>query len=485
MNQAIVKRLKLLIFMAIVLLGMTREARAVSYQAEADSLMSLLKYQKTADDSLKMLYNIFDASDQKNKVNPGRMVLELARRTNNQLALVDFIPQVTSLVVRDSLMIEEMLEYTKSIEDPDAAKTVKLFILVKKAADEANYIPDSDLREVLLKYARANMVQRDDFYKDILGLYRMVIFLGNTKRGNLYLEYLTRLEEMIAKLPIKFGYLTSLYYTTAANFHTRTGNYAKAVEMDRKILEIIAQLEDRYKKMGRHYRDYSRFYYICYRRMLSNYPALSLDEIKDLHAKCAMLAESDPEVASDFYGEGRPTIYRLIAFGDYADAVPRIKKALKVVTDNASRRRLLGMLVMAADSINDEPTLLTALKDYNRMLNTALDEQAAEAYSELQIRYDINQLQDEMEHLAIEKKEVEVATNQRVISVALAGVLVLAVALMFLYRSNFTLKRRMRDTKDENAQLHQTIESMLGDSALKSTLDVRQGSSPKNGDGKS
>lgn len=460
----------------MVLLGLSREAGAVSYQAAADSLMTQLKFQKTADDSLKMLYDIFDASDQRNKVLPGKMVLELAKRTNNQLALIDFIPQVTSLVVRDSLMMEEMLNYAKLIEEPDHAKTVRLFILVKRAAEEANYIPDSELREVLLKYAREDMTPRGDFYEDILDLYRMVIFLGTTKRGNLYLEYLTRLEDMIAKIPLDFGYLLNLYYTTAANFHTRNGNYAKAVEMDKKILKIIANLEKRYRDMGRHYRDYSRYYYICYRRMLCNYEALSLDEIKDLHAKCALLAESDPEVAADFYGEGRPTIYRLMAFKDYKEVVPRIKKALPVVKDNAMRRRLLGMLVAAADSIHDDATLLTALKDYNNMLITAIDEQSAEAYSELQTRYDLNLLQNEKERLAMEKKEAEVATSQRVISVALAGVLILVVALMFLYRSNFSLKRLMRDTKRENVQLHQTIEEMLGDSALKGTLDVRRGS---------
>ncbi|MDE6336602.1 MAG: hypothetical protein K2L34_08530 [Muribaculaceae bacterium] len=473
------KRLKLLILIAVMLLGFSREANAVSYQAVADSLMAQLKFQKTAEDSLKMLYNIFDASDQRKKILPGRMVLDLAKRTNNQLALIDFIPQVTTLVVRDSLMMEEMMNYTKSIEDPEHAKTVRLFIMVKKAAEEANYIPDSELREVLLKYARDEMTPTGDFYKDILDLYRMVIFLGNSKRGNLYLEYLTRLEEMIAKIPLDFGYLLNLYYTTAANFHTRTGNHAKAVEMDRKILEVIGNLEKRYSDMGRPYRDYSRYYYICYRRMLCNYPALSLNEINDLYAKCAFLAESDPEVAADFYGEGRPTIYRLMAVKDYKEAVPKIKKALPVVKDNAMRRRLLGMLVQAADSVHDNATLLSALKEYNNMLMTAIDEQSAEAYSELQIRYDLNRLKSEKERLAMEKKEAEVATNQRVISVALAGVLVLVVVLMFLYRSNFSLKRRMRDTREENDHLHQTIEEMLGDSALKGTLDVRRGSPQK------
>ena len=156
-----------------------------------------------------------------------------------------------------------------------------------------------------------------------------------------------------------------------------------------------------------------------------------------------------------------------MASKDYEELVPRIKKALPIVRDNYTKRTLLAILVEAADSIDDQATLLTALKEYNTMLQERVDQQADEAYSELQIRYDIDQLKQE-------KLQTEVATNQRIIIVALIGVLVLAIALMFIYRSNFSLKRRIRDTKEENVQLHRTIEELLGDSALKSTLNVRQ-----------
>lgn len=471
----IVKRLKFFIFVAFALLLIKQEAYAISYQAVADSLMGQLKFQKTADDSLKMLYDIFDASDHKYKLAPGKMVLDLAKRTGNQLALIDFIPQVASLVTKDSVLMNDMLEYTKAIKDPEHAKTVRLFIYVKKAAMEANYYPDKYEKETLLKYARQSDIPDPDVYDEILDLYRMVIFLGNRNRGNLYLEYLTRLEELISEIPSDFAYLLNLYYTTAANCHTRNGNYEKAIEMDRKILEIISNLEERYKKMGRKYRDYHRYYYISYRRMLCNYPGLSLDEVRDLYNKCEDLAKKDDEIARDFSREERPAIFRYMAEGNYKEVVPRINKALPMISDNAIRRKLLGMLVEAADSINDQATLLYALKDHNKMLQQRVDEQSVEAYRELQIRYDVNKLKNDKERLSREKKQVEVATGQRVIAVALAAVLIMAVVLMFLYRSNFSLKRKIRDTQEENASLRKTIDELLGESAtLHGTLNVRQ-----------
>lgn len=72
-------------------------AKAISYQAAADSLMKQLKFQKTPQDSLKLLYNIFDASDQSKKFKPGKMALQIARRTNDQEALIELVPYMACL----------------------------------------------------------------------------------------------------------------------------------------------------------------------------------------------------------------------------------------------------------------------------------------------------------------------------------------------------------------------------------------------------
>ena len=475
-----VKRFYFLLIISICLLCQSQVAFCED-QVVADSLLSQMKYRKTAEDSLKLYYDVYDASELSYKLPIGMKILDLARRTNNQEALLDFIPQVTSVGVSDTAVITEMMRYADLLSDPLHRKTVKVFIKVKKATEEASYIPESDLSDALIKYARErSQAGKGSFYDDMAALWKVLIFLGNRNQGNLYLEYLTRLEEMMDQVPSECVYLLNQFYTTAANVHTRNGNPAKAIEMDHKLLEVISTLEKRYKDMGRTYRDYTRHYYVCYRRMLSNYKALSLDEIKELYAKCAILAEKNVDVARDFYEKGTPTIYRLMAEQDYEAAVPKIKQALKTERSKSIRGRLLRMLVTAADSIHDEATLLTALRDYSKYLKTTLDAQSEEAYQELQTRYDIRQLQAERDSLESEKRDIEIATSQRVITVALIGLLVLAIVLMFIYRSNFSLKRRVRNTLEENVQLHHTIEDMLGNTGLKGTLDVRQNKSEKN-----
>lgn len=473
------KPLNYLLSFFLLLFLLIPEAEAANQQHVADSLMNNLKFRKTPQDSLALLYDIFDSSDHKHKRAVGDMVLDIAVRTNNQDALIDIIPQMAMLVKLDSVYDKKLMKYTDLIKDSAHSNAIKVFIQVMTAAEEANYIPEEDLRKVLLHYASQTNNNVEDQFEELLDLFRVVIFLGTTSRGNLYLEYLSRLEKMIDLVPKDCFYLRNVFYTTAANVHTRNNNPAKAIEADRKLLEVIKDLEDKYERMGRKYRNYNRYYYISYRRMLSNYKALSFPEIKEIFVKCAQLAEIDDEVQNDFYGQGRPLIYRLMASKDYKDVVYWVNKSLPQVNDVATRRSLLGILVEASDSIGDQTTLLSALKAQNALLQERVDQQSEEAYSELQIRYDIDRLKSEKEALKLEKKETELATSEHVIIVALIGVLVLAIVMMFVYRSNFSLKRRIRDTKEENLHLHRTIEELLGDSALKSTLDVRQPSSKK------
>ena len=76
--------------------------------------------------------------------------------------------------------------------------------------------------------------------------------------------------------------------------------------------------------------------------MLRNYKALPLQEVKDLYARCAILADKDDDINSDFYGIGRPTVYRLLAEKDYKGVIPHIKKSLESASDDNLKRELLA-----------------------------------------------------------------------------------------------------------------------------------------------
>lgn len=427
----------------------------------AETLRAGLSHVSAPGDSLKILLDVFDATDQAGKRATAEEILALARRTGDQATLLEFIPRITVLNMRNDEKMRSLLEVADEITDPTQRKGIKVFININRAVNEATYLPEDERHKALMKYVQDDMRYSDDIFQNFLDLSRVVVFLGQSSQNTMYMEYLDRLFEMLDQLPGDCYYIRNLFYTTAANTYTANGNHEKAVEADRKLLEIIKQLEYRYKKQGRKYRNYDRYYYLSYRRMLRNYPALSLKEVEDIYAKCEQLAQRNVELRRDFYDKEAVTAYRLMAREDYQAAVPKLKKALTRTDNRNVRHILLKMIVEASDSIDDNATLLTALKDYNVELEKLMHRRNEESYRELAMRKDIDVLKNEKSRLELEKKDVEVMTGQKIITLILVALLVLAIVVMLLYKRHYVLRQHMRDLRIRNHALSEQLQQMI------------------------
>lgn len=446
------------------------KTKAVVNQAMADSIVKNLS-RGTSADTIRQLYDAFDLTPYKNRGEIGWDILNVARRTRNYGVMTDMLLQLSSIYMSDSITLNKLFTVLDELPDNDKKKSVRLFMRVEEVTGEATYLPVNERNQKLRAYLKEDMHTKEDIYEDVFDLYSVVLYLGKESKGNMYYEYIDRLEKMIRELPENY-YIKNMFYTSAAIFYTQNNNPEKAVECDRQLLKQIEKLEEMYAEQGRKYRNYDRFKYICYRRMLHNYEALSMDEVKDLYARCGRLAEKDEEVASAFNENGRVKAYRMLADHNYAGAIPYLKQAVKSDKDKITRRVLLGFLVTAADSVGDKPTLLSALQEYNKYLVEEQKEKSQEALREMQIRYDVNALEKENDRLEIEKRDMEIATKEKLMSVAMVSLFVLAIVLMFLCRGYFRLKGDKRMLKEENAKLKTSLENYLRDGMPAHTKDI-------------
>lgn len=467
------RQLNLLLTAILVIVGaaIPSKSEAIVNQAMADSIVHNLTAGTPAD-TIRQLYNAFDLSAWKHKGDVGFQILDVARRAGDHTTMADQLCQLSSIYMADSTVINRLLVLADELPDGEEKKSVKLFVKVESATGEATYLSPEERNTKLMKYVKEDITPKHDLYEDIYDLYCTVIFLGKESKGNMYLEYIDRLEKMIKEMPADNYAIRNLFYTSASIFYTQNNYPEKAIESDKELLHQIEQLEKMYKARGRVYRNYDRYYYICYRRMLRNHSALTLDEVKDLYARCARLAEKDEEVRNDFENKGKVTAYRLLAEKDYAGAIPHLKKALGIDLDTATRRELLGFLVAAADSVGDNVTLLSALRDYNNILLEDQRVKSQEALRELQIRYDVNSLQAEKNKLELEKRDLEHANDEKLISIVLVCLFVMAIVLMLLCRSYFRLKADKRTMAEDNEKLKKTIEELLNDGKPAGSTDL-------------
>ncbi len=131
------------------------------------------------------------------------------------------------------------------------------------------------------------------------------------------------------------------------------------------------------------------------------------------------------------------------------------------------------MMVEASDSVGDKELLLSSLKEYNELLHNKLSKKAEETMAELAIRYDVNNLKSDMTELELQKRDIELSTNQKIITVSLAALFLLAIALMLLYRSHFKQLQKSRDLEEANERLRNDMESLLSKDIPAGTVDLK------------
>lgn len=431
------------------------------YATEIDtlSIQGALKEASNPDDSIKILYNFYDVGNKEAKRDVGMQILDIATRINNKEVILDLLNQLAS-GLDDADALDRLLKASNSLPEEDDRRSTELLLQMEQAKTMANKTSDSAREKQYISYAQIDVIGKDDIYEEILNIYRAMVYLGPTAQGALYLDYITRLENLVKQLPPDDFAIRNLFYTTAAVFYTRTRDYKKAIEFDKALISQIQNLEKKYKEMGRNNYNFGYFYYVSYRRMLQNFRGLTPEEIEKIYLECVDLAENNTEVQEAFDEGGLTKSYYYFATERYKEAVPFLRKAL-VRTDISRFRRqeLLGLLSKALRQTGDSGSELIALREYTDMLEEDRAIRRENAYKELEIKNSVRELRQK-DKLAEEKLKSE---NRRMRRISMTLVYVLALILIFLCRSYFKLKDKVRRLESQNTSLHTNIAHMLDD----------------------
>ena len=281
--------------------------------------------------------------------------------------------------------------------------------------------------------AKQNPTQR------LLNLYTLTAYMRNVPGSKMLVNYMDSLMMMVDGKDYKLYALRNMIYSEASNIYTDAGQEKKAVEADRKLLDVIGGLEKKYSDAGRKYRDYSESKYVVYRRMLRNYKALTPAEVDKCYRAIQSLAGVSRDVASDVNGMSDVNLYYNMAKGHYAEALPLLKERLKRDLPAPVLRQTLLMLQTAARETGDSATLISALSDYNLLMDRLDKENLSQKYQELQIAYDVNKLKANNERMRMEKVESEIKTLRAnsTYYIIFIAVFVVLLAILIYYWSRY------------------------------------------------
>ncbi len=391
-----------------------------------------------ASDSIKILYNIFDLSSVKERPEIGRKIFDVALKKGDKATMFD-IARLISLSYTDEPSLNKIINGVSKISvKGDSPKTVKekketiLFLKLRNIAFKSRYQSEENKIKAI-----SEILAKDDFeqlseHGKIERLYTICQYLSTYVKSGMLVGYVDALNKLISNSDIDLYSIYNQFYTSTANMYTSTGNYRQAIEADRKLLEIIDNLESKYASQGREFRNYDANRYIVYRRMLTNYEGLTLEEVNDIYGKILELARRDEEVREDLNNNKRATIFYLVDNGRYREAIPLIKQQLRRDNLLPIKRKITETYITAAKKTGNKDDLINALELYTDVLNESSDMRMAAKYSELRIRYDVNRLQSENSHLELKQKKLEVEETRKMMTFMMVGWLIFAILLVIL-----------------------------------------------------
>ena len=459
------------IYLLFILL-LPQSLAAFDRQETIKSLENDLTHARTAADSITILYDIFDLETSLHRNQTGEMLYNTALRSGNMPVAFDMLRQMTTTNPLNDSITGLMLSRAKALPMSDEQRQTVLFISITKAATDIPNMDENERDIFLTNLIKKNKQAKDeidsDIYKHIEYLFNLCSFLYTADEGSVLDQYLTELKHLIDTLPDESIVLRTAYYTRAANAYMNSGCYDKAIVADKALLDIIDDMEKKYRSDGRRFRDMSRFKYICYRRLLSSYKNLAPEEVETYYKRVLSLAQQNPEVANSLRKVPRPTICYMMAKKRYKEALPLIKSQLATDGTGPMSSFYVEVYKEAADSAGTANDRLEALRLYSDLLSNRLKSKADRHFRELQVRYDIDRLIGKNQSLELEQRNVKLASHRKAIIFIVVALVVSLTLLLFvftLYRRSKRLAKDVIETNDklktERDNLKQTQQELI------------------------
>lgn len=428
-------------------------ARKYNPEAVLPQLHQQLAQAASPQDSVKILYDIYDISPRRDKIAVGRTLYDVAGRAKDVNAQLD-IMRLNSNLYNNESELDRLHMQTRKFTPTQEQRETELFLKMRKLS-YASRQPDKEMPMDITQIINRLDLTPDDQMDNIdrlLNIYTVAAYMRNVPDSKLLEQYVDSMVHMVNNGNYRLYALRNIIYSEAANIYSDAGQTRKAVEANRKMLEVIDGLEQKYLKAGRKYRDYDVSRYIVYRRMLRNYKALTPNEVDRYYNSILKLAETNPDIEADLKTNRTPHAFYYMAHGHYAKTIPLLKEAINDGYAYPVKRQLHIMLQKAARETGDSATLLKSLADLNNLTDSLENSNLADRYRELQIAYEVNTLAADNYKKRIEEAEAETARLRTnfTYNLLIWGLFAITLTILLFYwtryRTNIARLRRLADS---------------------------------------
>lgn len=403
----------------------------------ANTLSAQLKNAAAPGDSILLMQNLFDIYS---VLKPHQLdslatrIYLTALAADDVYAAADMLRQRSNINTNNDSIQQAMLALARQLPvGQDRSETIA-FIRMKRnylTRDLDDRTRSKRLHELLTEYT---LHRPSDVYEQLVLLHAVCVNIAKSAQGDLLVSYMDRLQDLLDELPQDVYSLRNLFQVVGAINYIEAGQPLKAIELDKKLLQNVDSLESFYTRQGRPYRNYDANRYIIYTRMLSNWRALTPEQVEEFYSRAMELKDTDTRARNTYKNNPRPDIFHAMANKDYERAKPLLRQLLNSKHGRIYRRNNLRDLIECARQTNDQATIAEVSLEYIDLLQAYLDKRLQERYKELQILYDVYEMQQRYDLLRSEKIESEHQKSRIILFISLAFIIILVALLITLAR---------------------------------------------------
>ena len=454
----------------VLLSGLCLQAQNLTAERKAfltDSLENILSTKTTPQDSIGVLYDIFDLSRINTRHDNINRLLATTLRGGTASQKLDVIRRNAAIIAASGdsrKRLAELIDMVASMPQSQEQRTTLVFLRAEAAIANIRLISESERHEYIHDLLRTQaMHDAKDPYEQIEYLFLLCKYLQSDIPSEQLSKYLDQLGELIDKIPDESESLQNLYLVQSSLVYSIGGQHKKAVEACRSLLKLIDQLTEKARLEGRNYRNYDTQRYVSLRRLLSNYKELSEKEVEEIYASILDLAQRNPDVQRDYVMRQRTEIYYLMKKKRYAEALDILKTQINNPGNSQFRAQLLESMLESAQAIGDRGAALEAAIQLNEYLKMVLKEHVNERNRELDFFKEPNTIQKSKDYLVTQQRKREHYFQRLTLTAAICGVILLLIiiaVLLLFYRKSRKLYQKLRTSNNELKKERDNLQHM-------------------------
>lgn len=419
-----------------------------------DSVVNTLRLAKSPNDSLRVMYDIYDTAPPEKRTAAAETLYQMAKRLDNVDVQLDMLRTLASLYMINDSILEEQLERVDKLPKSGRQQEIKTFIRLMRVTHWATNATPEECADMLFKeLSDYKETEKTSLSDKIVHLYSVCLYLGNENRGAMLMSYISQLERLVQKLPYQYEDIRNHFYKNAARIYAINNSAKRSVAANYELVAGLKRMTTRLHKEGRMFSHADFSEYRAYIGILANYGVLMDSEIEDLYRKVHELMNNNPEVMNDARkSEGAEMFYNM-AKKNYAVAFPILKRQVDNPAHKQYRTSLLKMLIEASEAVGDQATLIQALKDYSEDIERQLVASVEDRMSELQVVYGVNSLQRERDMLEQERHASDLKWHRGIMIGSIVALIILVIAMLLILRVYRRAKRLSEELKNANNSL--------------------------------